>query len=184
MTKAPDFDIRTLDLAQFFAPFGRRQMPDKAIWLLSLASSVLPEGNIGAEIWLSRVAGVTVHDRMMREWGRGLADAFGKGEFKPMRGKRRRAMFAEYQSRWGHAAADDGMRVAIHGQKYMPCLRARGREFDCYHEGYGRMLELVKDFALMQAGQYDDALRWAVRACRMGEIDIDALTSASAESVC
>lgn len=178
MTKAPDFDIRTLDLAQYFAPFGRRAMPEKAIWLLSLASSVLPEGNIGAEVWLSRVAGVTVHDRMMRDWARGLASTLGT--VKPKVGKRQRLLFATYSDAWGHPAADDGLAMVITGMA--PGVRERLRELSVHHERYTRMRDLIAGFALMQAEQYEDALRWAVRACRMGEIDIDAVTPHTLEN--
>lgn len=173
----PDFDIKSLDLASYFAPFGRRQMPDKAIWLLSLASSVLPENAIGAEVWLARVSGTTVHDGAMRDWARGLADAFGKGELKPLRGKRRRIMFASYTPAWGHVAADDGLWKAIDGRA--PSARARAEALGCDREAYGNLRELIKVLVLMQAAQYEDALRWAVRACRVGEIDLDALTPAT-----
>lgn len=177
MTKAPDFDIRTLDLGTYFAPFGRRQMPDKAIWLLSLASSVLPENSVGAEVWLARVSGTTVHDGALRQYARELADAFGTGEFRPKRGKRRRVMFASYSPRWGHVAAEDGLWKAIDGRA--PSARARAEALGCDREAFGNLRELIKLLVLMQAAQYEDALRWAVRACRVGEIDLDALTTAT-----
>jgi len=170
-----DFDIHNLDLAQYFAPFGRRPMPDRAIWLLSLASSCLPDNSVGAEVWLSRVAGVNVHDKMLREWARGLATTFGT--VTPKLGKRRRLLFTNYSDTWGHAAADDGMALVVDGR--CPSLRSRAEAFGCHRDMYKKMRNLVGGCALMQAEQYESALAWSVRACRMGEIDIDALTSAT-----
>jgi hypothetical protein len=176
----PDFDIKTLDLAQYFAAFGRRAMPERALWLLSLASSVLPEGHIGAEIWLSRVAGGNLHDRMMREWARGLATTLGT--VKPKMGKRHRLLFATYCDSWGHAAAEDGLGYVIIGK--VPPVRERVRQLNVHHERYTRMRDLIAGFAMMQAEQYEDALRWAVRACRMSEIDIDTVTPHTLETAC
>jgi hypothetical protein len=174
-TEGRDYDVKRLDLAQYFAPFGRLPMPDKAIWLLSLASSCLPENSMGAEIWLSRVAGVTVHDAALREWSRGLASALG--EVKPKLGARHRLMFASYSDAWGHVAADDGMALVVIGR--CPTARERARQLGCDRETFKRLRGLVAGFAMMQADQYEDALAWAVRACRMGDIDLDSLTSAS-----
>lgn len=171
MADRPDFDLRTLDLAQYFAPFGRRPMPERAIWLLSLASSVMPENSVGCEVWLSRVAGVYVHDSKLRAWARGLADAFGSGEVKPRMGQRKRAMFAAYSPAWGHVAADDGLMLTVDGRR--PPTEARCRSLDVHHDKFDRMANLIAAFSLMQAAQYEDALRWAVRSCRVGEIDLD-----------
>ena len=178
-----DFDIQTLDLAQYFAPFGRRQMPDRAIWLLSLASTTMPENSMGAEIWLARVSGTTVHAGAMQEWARGLADVLGMGIVKPKLGKRRRAMFASYSPAWGHVAADDGLWKAIEGRA--PSSRARAAMLGCDREAYAKMRELIHALALMQAAQYEDALRWAVRTCQMSHmVDLDALTTAAPSVAC
>lgn len=178
----PDFDIKNLDLASYFAPFGRRQMPDKAIWLLSLASTTMPENSVGAEVWLARVSGTYVHDGMLRRWAHELADAFGKGQFRPLRGKLRRPMFSAYSPRWGHIAADDGILTVITGRR--PPTRERCRELDVHHDKFDRMVDLVAALAAMQCDQYEDALRWAVCVCRNREIDLDALSPRTIPEAC
>lgn len=153
------YDIRTPDLGQLFATFGRRPMPDWAIWSLSLAQSCQPEGSIGFEVWITRVAGTDIHRDRMIGWAQGLAETLAT--VKPMLNKRRRAMFETYGKAWADQAAMDGIQLALAGN--YPPTATQAERFGACRKAYARMRNLIAGFAMLQCGQYEDALGWAVR---------------------
>jgi hypothetical protein len=153
------YGIKTPDLAQIFAPFGRRPMPDWAIWSLSLAQSCQPEGSVGFEVWISRASGSDIHTVKLREWARGLAETLAT--VKPKINRRHRLLFETYSPVWGNAAADDAVELAITGR--CPPTASQADKYGVHRKCYARMRGLIAGFMDMQAWQYQDALAWAVK---------------------
>lgn len=153
------FDIKGPDVAQLFAAFGRRPLPDALIWSLSLAESCMPENSVGFRVWITKVAGVDVHRDHLLKWAKELSEALG--EIKPRTKLYRRKLFADYSATWGHQAATDGINLALFGT--YPPTSVQAAEYGCDPTTYKRMRNLIAGFAAMQAAQYEDALNWAVR---------------------
>ena len=161
MTAMSDRDIRGPDLRSYYAAFGRRALPDGAIYALSVASSALPDGHIGYDAWMTQVAGVPFFADSLKEWAISLART--AATLRPLLGKRRVQLVKSYRDDWGRQAALDGLCLALFGGSEVPGLEARSVEFGCRWQAYKRIRDIVAGCVSWQADEYEAALVWATR---------------------
>ena len=166
MTALPvgDYDIRSRDIRQLFAGFGRIPLSDSAIWSLSLAQATMPENHVGYQAWITMVADVDCHGDELADWSKSLAHSMA--HLKPLLGKRRRALVQSYAREWGDQAALDGLCAALYGHGKTPGHTERGNAFKCDRDAYRRLRDLITGVVVMQMAQYESALTWAVAVQR------------------
>lgn len=160
----PDYDVRGRDLRQYYAGFGRRVLPDSAVWNLSMASSVLPDGHPGYMAWITTVADANCFCLDLQRWAIGLGGTIAG--MKPKLGKRRREFVRSYKPEWGDRASLDGLMFALWGKSAVPSTRERAEQLGCDREAYARLRDFVAGAILLAMWQYEDALRWAFRQGR------------------
>lgn len=164
-----DYDIRGADLRQLYAGFCRRTLSDSAIWSLSLAQSVIDESlpnHMGYKAWITYVADVDCYNADIAGWAIGLGAAMA--DTRPLLRKRRKVLVPSYKPEWGRAASRDGVQMALCGIKSAPPLAHRAEEFGINREPFQRVRDLVAGVLVLQMGQFEDALGWAVRLQRRG----------------
>jgi hypothetical protein len=156
-----DWDIRGQDLRSYYAAFGRRAMPDGAIYTLAVAESALPDGHIGYQAWMTDVAGVPFFAPSLKAWCVSLART--AATLRPLLGKRRVTLVKSWREDWGQQAARDGLCVALFGADSVPGLEARAVQYDCRWQAYKRVRDIVAGCVLRQMQEFEDALGWATR---------------------
>ena len=152
-----DWDVRGQDLDTYYASFGRRALPDGAIWRLSMASSSLPERHVGYQAWLTTVAGVRDFVPELQQWAVGLGATVAR--MKP----RGRKFVVEYDHAWGKQASLDGLKMGLFGNESVPGIRARADDFGCSWRSYQRIRDFVAASLALAIWQYRDALVWVTK---------------------
>lgn len=161
-----DWNVRGQDLQQYFAGFGRRLMPDRAIWTLSLAASTLPDHHIGCEAWLTCVSGIDTHCVTLQRWVAGLSLHFIRGRGRPARAKHG----------WHQRAALDGLIAAIFGHTSLRATTTeRAQQFEMNPNAYVRMRRLIQGLVELQMSQFEQALIWAAKRNMRNSFDINEL---------
>jgi hypothetical protein len=156
-----DYDLKGPDLRSYYAAFGRRALPDGAIYTLAVAESALPDGHIGYEAWMTQVAGVPFFAPSLKAWSVSLART--AATLRPLLGKRRVQLVKSYRDDWGSQAARDGLCVALWGEKVVPGLEARATEFGCRWQAYKRIRDIVGGCVIRQIDDFESSLVWATR---------------------
>ena len=159
-----DTGIKGGDLRQYYAGFTRRALPEGALWRLSLASSVLPQGHPGYMAWLTDVSGTERFCVELQQWAIGLGATIAV--MKPRLRRRARTFVSSYDHSWGRQASLDGLYVALWGKASVPATVARADEYGCDRDAYRRIRDFVAGALILAAWQYEDALRWAHRVAR------------------
>lgn len=159
-----DYDIKGRDLRSYYAGFTRRALPDGAIWRLSLASSVLPQGHPGYMVWMTSVSGTERFTIELQDWAIGLGATVAA--MKPKLRKRARMYVSSYEPEWGKQASLDGLCIALCGAGCVPATSAQAEAFGCDRDAYKRIRDFVAGALILAAWQYEDALRWAHRVAR------------------
>jgi hypothetical protein len=162
-----DYDVKGRDLRSYYAGFTRRALPEGAIWRLSLASSVLPQGHPGYKVWMTSVSGTERFVRELQDWAIGLGATIAA--MKPKLRQRARVYVSSYEPEWGRQAALDGLcqalGLSLWAGEEMSIL-ARSEQFECDRDAYKRIRDFVAGALILAAWQYEDALRWAHRVAR------------------
>lgn len=151
MTKK-DFDID-----ERFARFGLRPLSDADVWALGMATMVMPDGNPGAEAYLSQVSGTTLFAERLTIWGRVVALGIAQGGYKAPNGHRRRAYVEGYDESWGRYAVADGLTLALYG--HAADAIDKGKE-----QGYRRIRDFVGGALVNAIAEFRIALEWATGA--------------------
>ena len=159
-----DYSVKGRDLRSYYAGFTRRALPDGAIWRLSLASSLLPDGHPGYMAWLTTVAGTERFVPQLQGWAVGLGETVAR--MKPRLRTRARTYVASYAPEWGQRASLDGLTMALFGADTAPAIAARADELGCDRDAYSRIRNFVAGAILLAAWQYEDALAWAHRVAK------------------
>lgn len=142
-----------------FARFGLHPLTDSDIWALGMATMVMPDGNPGAEGYLSQVSGTELFAHRLTIWGRVVAIGIAQAGYKARDGKRRRAYVEGYDESWGRCAVADGLTLALYGK----AADAIGKSKD---QGYRRIRDFVGGALVSAIEEFRVALEWATGARR------------------
>jgi hypothetical protein len=159
--KAPEVAVKGNDLRSYFAAFGRRAMPDAAIYTLAAANSVLPDGHVGFEAWMTDAAGVPFFAPKLKAWSVDLART--AATLRPLLGKRRVPLVKSWREDWGPQAARDGLCLALFGEGAVAGLESRAKQYRCRWQAYKRVRDLVAGCVLRQMDEFESALVWATK---------------------
>ena len=139
-------DDRFDTLAKRVAAFWWGQTDQDLVWALSLARMVASDP-IADKLYLTHATEDLRYAREVKEWGYSVAVTFvgSKGS-----GQRRRSLVESYRPEWGHAAARDGMAMALWPELGTggPGLGKRAEQFGCGKQAYQR----VRDEVMRQTG--------------------------------
>ena len=142
-----------------FARFGLHPLTDSDIWALGMATMVMPDGNPGAEGYLSQVSGTELFTHRLTIWGRVVAIGIAQAGYKARDGKRRRAYVEGYDESWGRYAVADGLTLALYGKAADPIGKSKD-------QGYRRIRDFVGGALLSAIEEFRVALEWATGARR------------------
>ena len=146
-------------LNERFARFGLRPITDADVWALSMATMVMPDGNPGAEAYLSQVSGTTLFAERLTIWGRVVALGISGARYKARNGVRRRALVESYDESWGRHAVADGLTLALYG-------RAADEIGKSKDQGYRRIRDFVGGALVDAIAEFSIALQWATGSRR------------------
>lgn len=147
-----------------FSRFGLRPLTDADVWALSMAAMVMPDGNPGAEGYLSQVSGTNLFVGRLTIWGRVVAIGIANARHKAAGGARRRTYVEGYDEAWGRYAVADGLTLALYGQA--PGIGLRCAELGCGKQGYERIRDFVGGALADAIAEYRVALEWATGSRR------------------
>lgn len=143
-----------------FARFGRQPLTDEEVFALGMAAMVMPDGNPGAEAYLTKVAGLSDFVPRLTIWGRVVAIGIAHASYRARDGKRRRAYVEDYDEAWGRFAVADGLTLALFGEA--PGIVQRCSDLKCGKQGYQRIRDFVGGAVLMAVTEFRCALEWAL----------------------
>ena len=161
--KAPVDPQEALD--ERFARFGLRPLSEADVWALSMAAMVMPDGNPGAEAYLSQVAGVDCFVGRLTTWGRIVAIGIAEGGYKARNGARRRTYVEGYDESWGRYAVADGLTLALYGRASANAAD-RVSALGCGRQAYERIRDFVGGALINAIAEYRVALEWATGSRR------------------
>lgn len=163
--KAAKTDDTRAELDSRFARFGLRPLSEADVWALSMAAMVMPDGNPGAEGYLTQVAGVNCFATHLTVWGRVVGIGIAQGGYKARNGLRRRAYVEGYDAAWGKYAVADGLTIALFG--YAESNAAdRVSALGCGRQGYERIRDFVGGALVDAIEEFRVALEWATGSRR------------------
>lgn len=142
-----------------FARFGREPLTDEEVFALGMAAMVMPDGNPGAEAYLTKVAGLSDFVPRLTIWGRVVAIGIAHASYRARDGKRRRAYVEDYDEAWGRFAVADGLTLALFSEA--PGIVQRCSDLKCGKQGYQRIRDFVGGAVLMAVTEFRCALEWA-----------------------
>lgn len=144
-----------------FSRFGLHPLTEGDVWALSMAAMVMPDGNPGAEAYLTQVSGIDAFVGRLTVWGRVIALGVAGGQYKARNGARRRTYVEGYSESWGRYAVADGLTLALYGT----AADALGMSAsNC--QGYIRVRDFVGGALLDAIAEYHIALEWATGSRR------------------
>lgn len=158
---APTYDDIQAGLDERYARFCLRPLTDAEVWALSAATMVMPDGNPGAEAYLSQVTGTCLFAGRLTTWGRIVAIGISSARYKSAGGVRRRAYVEGYDPSWGRFAVADGLTLALYGHTADPLGRASAN-----HQGYIRIRDFVGGALVSAIAEFRVALAWATGSVR------------------
>ena len=148
-----------------FARFGLRPLSDADVYALSMATMVMPDGNPGAEAYLTKVAGLDAFAGRLTIWGRVVALGVAGSSHKARNGLRRRTYVESYDESWGRYAVADGLTLALYGKAAMnPADRVT--MLGCGRQGYERIRDFVGGALVNAIAEFRNALEWATGSRR------------------
>lgn len=155
------YDLRTKDLRDRFAAFGRLPVNIDQLSVLELARRVCittyGDHFIGDKAWLTMVSGIDRYADSLKEWAKGFLAAFAKTK----QGKSKRNLIESYTPVWGDVAALDGLQMAVLGKCAVP-LKARAEQFGMNRDPYRKARNYTAGAILLQAHQFEIELAWSV----------------------
>lgn len=164
---APTYDDIQAGLDSRFARFGLRPLSDSDVWALSMAAMVMPDGNPGAEAYLSQVTGTSLFAGRLTLWGRVVAIGIASAGYKAADGSRRRTYVEGYDEAWGRFAVADGLTLALYGREWLEAgIGERCNQLGCGKQAYQRIRDFVAGALLNAIAEYRVALAWATGAQR------------------
>lgn len=152
-------------LDERFARFCLRPLSESDVWALSMAAMVMPDGNPGAEAYLTQVAGVDAFVGRLTLWGRVVAIGIAQGGYRGRNGARRRAYVEGYDEAWGRFAVADGLTLALYGWAEFG-VSERCEQLRCGKQGYQRIRDFVGGALVNAIAEYRVALEWATGSRR------------------
>lgn len=158
---APTYDDIQANLDLRFARFGLHALSDSDVWALSMATMVMPDGNPGAEAYLSQVTGTPLFAGRLTMWGRIVAQGIAQARYKARDGVRRRAYVEGYTEAWGRYAVADGLTMALYGWAADELGKAASNV-----QGYLRIRDFVGKALLDSIAEFRVALAWATGSQR------------------
>lgn len=158
---APTYDDIQAGLDERYARFCLRPLTDAEVWALGMATMVMPDGNPGAEAYLSQVTGTCLFAGRLTTWGRIVAVGIASARYKAAGGVRRRAYVEGYDPSWGRFAVADGLTLALYGHTADPLGKASAN-----HQGYIRIRDFVGGALVSAIAEFRVALAWATGSVR------------------
>lgn len=152
-------------LDERFARFCLRPLSESDVWALSMAAMVMPDGNPGAEAYLTQVAGVDSFVGRLTLWGRVVAIGIAQGGYRGRNGARRRAYVEGYDEAWGRFAVADGLTLALYHYAEFG-VSERCEQLKCGKQGYQRIRDFVGGALVNAIAEYRVALEWATGSRR------------------
>ena len=155
------YDLRTKDLRDRFAAFGRLPVNIGQLSVLELARRVCintyGDHFIGDKAWLTMVSGIDRYSDTLKDWARGFLAAFAtcKGQGS------KRNLIESYTPVWGDVAALDGLQFAVLGRCAVPLLK-RAEQFGINRDPYRKARNYTAGAILLQAHQFEIELAWSV----------------------
>lgn len=137
-----------------YARFGVHPLSDADVWALSMAAMVMPDGNPGAEAYLTQVSGTDLFAGRLKVWGLVVAIGIAEASYMAPDGVRRRAYVESYDESWGRYAVADGLTLALYGL----AEDAIGKSKD---QGYRRIRDFVGGALVNAIAEFRVALEWA-----------------------
>ena len=139
-------DDRFDTLAKRVASFWGGTADQELVWALSLARTVSSDP-IADKLYLTHATEDLRYIRTIKEWGYRVAVDYAGSKGS---GQRRRGLVEAYRPDWGHAAARDGMAMALWPdlRNDVPGIVKRVEVFHCGKQGYQR----VRDEVMRQTG--------------------------------
>lgn len=147
-------------LDQRYSRFGLHPLTESDVWTLAMATMVMPDGNPGAEAYLTKVAGVDCFLPRLTLWGKVVAIGFAQSQYKARNGVRRRTLVEGYDEAWGQHAVTDGLALALVGQAPMNAAD-RVTILGCGRQGYERIRDCVGGLTVDAIAEFRVALAWA-----------------------
>lgn len=160
-----DYTEHPDELDKRFARFGLRPLSDSDVWALSMAAMVMPDGNPGAEAYLTQVSGTRLFVPRLTVWGRVVAIGIAGAGYKARNGARRRAYVEGYDESWGRFAVADGLTLALYGKADAGIVERCDR-LGCGKQGYQRIRDFVGGALVNAIAEYRVALEWATGSRR------------------
>lgn len=146
-------------LDERFARFALRPLGEADVWMLGMATMVMPDGNPGPEAYLTQVSGTDVFADRLTVWGRVVAIGIAHAGYRAAGGSRRRTFVEGYSEAWGRYAVADGLTLALYGKA--PGLVERCEALKCGKQGYQRIRDFVGGALVNAIAEFRVALAWA-----------------------
>lgn len=163
---AGDYNEHPDAMDKRFARFGLRPLSDADVWALSMAAMVMPDGNPGAEGYLSQVSGTTLFSGRLTMWGRVVAIGIAHSLYKAPNGRRRRTYVEGYDSFWAEFAVADGLTLALYGKASDELGYGAAN-----YQGYRRIRDFVGGALVNAIAEFRAALEWATGSRRDRVLD-------------
>lgn len=163
---AGDYNEHPDAMDKRFARFGLRPLSDADVWALSMAAMVMPDGNPGAEGYLSQVSGTTLFSGRLTMWGRVVAIGIAHSLYKAPNGRRRRTYVEGYDSFWAEFAVADGLTIALYGTAADELGYGAAN-----YQGYRRIRDFVGGALVNAIAEFRVALEWATGSRRDRVLD-------------